>query len=70
MPSAARYGPFKAHWATGPGLSGCKPSPSAPIGCAKKRYPDVPLLFNVEVGWPETRPRAAALPRPPHLRPF
>ncbi|KAL3910572.1 MAG: hypothetical protein SGPRY_009006 [Prymnesium sp.] len=48
-PSAVRYGPFKAHWATGPGLSGCKPAPSAPIGCPKKEYPDVPLLFNVEV---------------------
>jgi len=49
VPSAARYGPFKAHWATGPGLSGCKPGPGAPVGCPTKKYPDVPLLFNVEV---------------------
>lgn len=48
-PSAARFGPFKAHWATGPGLSGCKPGPGAPVGCAKKEYLDVPLLFNVDV---------------------
>ena len=48
-PSAARYGPFKAHWATGPGLGGCTPGPGAPVGCDKKEYPDVPLLFNVEV---------------------
>ena len=48
-PSAARYGPFKAHWATGPGLGGCTPGPGAPVGCDKKLYPDVPLLFNVEV---------------------
>ena len=48
-PSAARYGPFKAHWATGPGLSGCTPGPGAPVGCPKKHYPDVPLLFNVAV---------------------
>jgi arylsulfatase A-like enzyme len=48
-PSAARYGPFKAHWATGPGLSGCVPGPGAPVGCKKEYYPKVPLLFNVEV---------------------
>jgi len=49
VPSAARYGPFKAHWATGPGLSGCKPGPGAPVGCPVKEYAEVPLLFNVDV---------------------
>lgn len=40
-PSAARMGCWKAHWGTGPGLSGCPYCPSL-------RYPvDAPLLFNV-----------------------
>ena len=49
LPSAARFGPYKAHWATGPGLSGCKASPSAPAGCPTLFYTGGPLLFNVEV---------------------
>ena len=61
-PSAARYGPFKAHWATGPGLGGCTPGPGAPVGCDKKEYPDVPLLFNVEVSG-ATHPSGVT---PPH----
>ena len=48
LPSAARFGPYKAHWATGPGLSGCKASPSAPAGCPTLFYSGGPLLFNVE----------------------
>lgn len=41
-PSAARMGPFKAHWATGPGLGGC-------VGCKQRCFPvGSPLLFNVE----------------------
>lgn len=39
-PTALRYGRYKAHWATGPGLGGCQ-------NCSKKEYPDVPLLFDV-----------------------
>ena len=39
-PSVARCGPYKHHWATGPGLSGCD-------GCAQQVY-DPLLLFNVE----------------------
>lgn len=41
-PTAARCGKYKAHWATGPGLGGCD-------GCKKISYPDVPLLFDIEV---------------------
>jgi len=42
-PSAARHGPYKAHWKTGPGLGGCKPN------CSTITYPDdAPLLFNIE----------------------
>ena len=48
-PSAARFGPYKAHFATGPGLSGCGVSPSAPVGCPTLKYSNGPLLFNVEV---------------------
>ncbi len=39
-PSAVRYGKYKAHFCTGPGLGGCD-------GCEKQYY-DPPLLFNVE----------------------
>jgi len=55
-PSAARYGPFKAHFATGPGLSGCGASPSAPVGCPTLVYSAGPLLFNVEVDPSEAHP--------------
>ena len=49
-PIAARHGPFKAHWRTGPGIGGCDNWPSeSPAGCPTLEYPDVPLLFNVEV---------------------
>lgn len=41
LPSAARLGPYKAHWATGPGLGGC-------AGCAVVEYTGGPLLFQVE----------------------
>ena len=40
-PSAARCGPYKLHYATGPGLAGCD-------GCEKKYY-DPPMVFQVEV---------------------
>mmetsp|Transcript_5161 Transcript_5161/g.15743 ORF Transcript_5161/g.15743 Transcript_5161/m.15743 type:complete len:179 (+) Transcript_5161:1351-1887(+) len=58
-PSAARYGPFKAHWATGPGLSGCKRSPGAPAGCPRVEYTGGPLLFHVEHDPSEARPLSA-----------
>jgi arylsulfatase A-like enzyme len=48
LPSAARYGAYKAHWVTGPGLGACDPSPSAPIGCPYINYTGGPLVFNVE----------------------
>jgi len=56
VPTAARYGPYKAHWRTGPGLSGCSPSPAAPIGCPTVRYDGGPLLFNVEIDPSEAYP--------------
>ncbi|KAH8044359.1 sulfuric ester hydrolase [Aureococcus anophagefferens] len=40
-PSAARCGPYKLHYATGPGLAGCD-------GCEKQYY-DPPMVFQVEV---------------------
>jgi len=40
MPSAARYGKYKAHWVTGPGLGGCE-------NCPTLRYPNPPLLFDI-----------------------
>lgn len=40
-PSAVRHGKWKAHFCTGPGLSSC-------AGCKILRYPDTPLLFDVE----------------------
>jgi hypothetical protein len=40
---------YKAHWATGPGLGGC-------INCSKILYPDVPLLFDIEVDPSEAYP--------------
>jgi len=58
-PSAARYGPWKAHWATGPGLGGCDVGPEAPAGCPTIKYPDVPLLFNVAVDPSEAYPLTA-----------
>ena len=58
-PVAARYGPFKAHWQTGPGIGGCSPSPAAPAGCPTKLYPNGPLLFNVEVDPSEAYPLCA-----------
>ncbi|KAJ1462224.1 alkaline-phosphatase-like protein, partial [Pelagophyceae sp. CCMP2097] len=39
-PSAARCGPYKLHYATGPGLGGC-------AGCEVKHF-DPPLVFHVE----------------------
>lgn len=39
-PQACRYGKYKAHWHTAPGLGGCD-------GCTKKSF-DPPLLFNIE----------------------
>jgi hypothetical protein len=44
-PGAARMGPWKAYWATGPGLGGCNwPT------CKKISYPDdSPLMFNVRI---------------------
>ena len=50
-PSAARCGPIKLHYATGPGLAGCD-------GCVKQYY-DPPLVFNVEVDPSEQFPLAA-----------
>ena len=57
-PGAARMGPWKAYWATGPGLGGCDwPT------CKKMTYPDEsPLLFNVRIdpseGIPMNPPQA------------
>lgn len=65
LPSAARYGPFKAHWATGPGLSGCEPSPAAPAGCPVVTYPGGPLVFNVEVDPSEAYPLTYNTTSPP-----
>lgn len=47
-PAAVRYGKWKAHWCTGPGLNGCD-------GCKVVRY-EVPLLFNVEKDPSEASP--------------
>lgn len=58
-PSAARYGPYKAHWATGPGLGGCKIEPSAPAGCPVIRYRGGPLLFQIEHDPSEAYPISA-----------
>ena len=56
LPSAVRYGPYKAHFSTGPGLGGCHISPSAPVGCPRVHYSGGPLLFNVEVDPSEAHP--------------
>jgi hypothetical protein len=57
-PGAARMGPWKAYWATGPGLGGCKwPT------CKKIQYPiDAPLLFNVHIDPSEGIPLSGSLP--------
>eukprot|EP00927_Polykrikos_kofoidii_P052547 TRINITY_DN46425_c0_g1_i1.p1 TRINITY_DN46425_c0_g1~~TRINITY_DN46425_c0_g1_i1.p1 ORF type:complete len:563 (-),score=51.70 TRINITY_DN46425_c0_g1_i1:80-1768(-) len=47
-PAAVRHGKWKAHWCTGPGLSGC-------LGCKKQIY-DTPLLFNVDKDPSEAEP--------------
>eukprot|EP01062_Namystynia_karyoxenos_P066045 TRINITY_DN60062_c0_g1_i1.p1 TRINITY_DN60062_c0_g1~~TRINITY_DN60062_c0_g1_i1.p1 ORF type:complete len:573 (+),score=172.28 TRINITY_DN60062_c0_g1_i1:106-1719(+) len=48
VPQAVRYGPYKAHFVTAPGMMG---------GGSKKTYPaDAPLLFNVEVDPGEAYP--------------
>merc|ERR1712072_38892 len=47
-PSSVRHGKWKAHWCTGPGLSGC-------INCTTIKY-DTPLLFNVEKDPSEAEP--------------
>jgi len=47
-PSSVRHGKWKAHWCTGPGLSGC-------AGCKTIQY-EVPLLFNVEKDPSEAEP--------------
>jgi len=68
QPSAARYGPYKAHWATGPGLSGCKPGPEAPAGCPSIAYTEAPLIFNVEVDPSEAYPLVnGSMPHSPEL---
>lgn len=65
-PAAVRYGRWKAHWCTGPGLGGCD-------GCEIKNYSEAqggPLLFDIEQdpsegiplnadGQPPTDPEAA-----------
>jgi hypothetical protein len=60
-PSAARMGPWKAYWATGPGLGGCKwPT------CQKVEYPaESPLLFNVHIDPSEGIPLSGALAHAP-----
>lgn len=40
MPSAARYGRYKAHWVTAPGIGGCK-------NCPTNIYPNPPLIYDV-----------------------
>lgn len=53
-PGAARMGPWKAYWATGPGLGGCKWAT-----CVKRQYPtNAPLLFNVNIDPSEGQPLA------------
>jgi len=49
-PSSVRYGKWKAHWCTGPGLSGC-------ANCTTIRY-NTPLLFNVEKDPSEAEPES------------
>eukprot|EP01043_Picozoa_sp_COSAG02_P019341 COSAG02_NODE_926_length_15856_cov_13.975566_19_plen_273_part_00 len=51
-PGAARMGPWKAYWATGPGLGGCDwPT------CQKVQYPEeAPLMFNVHIDPSESIP--------------
>lgn len=45
-PSAVRFGTFKAHWVTGPGLGGCKFGNGTQ--CPTVKYLDRPLLFNID----------------------
>jgi len=47
-PGAARWGKWKAHWCTGPGLGGC-------ANCSTIRY-EQPLLFDVEKDPSEAQP--------------
>ena len=69
-PSAARYGPYKAHWRTGPGLGSCVPSPIALRGCPVIEYSGGPLLFNVDQDPAEAYPLSVntTTPRDPELR--
>ena len=54
-------GPYKAHYATGPGLGGCD-------NCKKLCYPEIPLIFNVEVDPQEAFPLTNnATPKDPEL---
>ena len=57
-PGAARMGPWKAYWATGPGLGGCDwPT------CNKTMYPiENPLLFNIHIDPSEGLPLLGQLP--------
>ncbi len=58
-PSAARWGPYKAHWATGPGIGGCTHPPLEPAGCPRIFYePSAPLVFNVDEDPSEEHPLA------------
>lgn len=60
-PSAARMGCWKAHWATGPGMGGCKLGAGAKGDCPSVSYPtDAPLLFNVCVDPSEGMPMLGA----------
>jgi len=48
-PTAVRYGPYKAHFVTFPGIGNCPWSSDYVKSICKKVEHDPPLLFNVEV---------------------
>jgi len=60
-PSAARCGPLKLHWATGPGLGGCVSTPPSELNdnCTDQYYDDAPLVFDVEADPSEQFPLAS-----------
>ena len=63
QPSAVRYGKFKAHFATGPGVGGCSvdPEPTCKSVCHRKKgSTGTPLLFNVDEDPSESYPLSAS----------
>lgn len=81
-PTAARIGPYKAHFVTGPGLGGCGcvagikletdkcHRPAAPAGCPFVSYDVAPLIFQIEHDPSEAHPLVSnnTLPRDPARR--